>query len=154
MARTDIAERTMPVNTKTAYAALVDPEALASWLPPANMSGRLEHFDPRPGGGYRMLLTYDDGSPGKTPEGDVVEARYLELTPGIRVVQAIEFESDDPSYAGTMTMTWELTPMRNGTRVEFRATDVPDGISAEEHAAGMNSSLANLEAHLATAEPG
>lgn len=149
MPRTDVAQRTVPWNTRTVYAAMVDPDALVAWLPPANMSGRFEHFDPRPGGGYRLLLTHDDGSPGKTPGGDVVDARFLELTSGVRVVQTIEFESDDPSYAGTMTMTWELTPMRNGTRVEIRAADVPDGISADDHAAGLDSSLENLEAYLA-----
>jgi hypothetical protein len=33
-------------------------------------------------------------------------------------------------------------------RVEIRADDVPDGISAEDHAAGLASSLANLAAYL------
>jgi hypothetical protein len=31
-----------------------------------------------------------------------------------------------------------------GTLVEFIADGVPDGISADDHAAGMTSSLANL----------
>jgi hypothetical protein len=64
------------------------------------------------------------------------------------VVQAVEFVSDDPSYAGTMTMTWAITAVDTGTRVEIRADDVPDGISAEDHAAGLASSLANLAAYL------
>jgi hypothetical protein len=37
-----------------------------------------------------------------------------------------------------------VTSVGAGTRVEFRADDVPPGISAEDHAAGLNSSLANL----------
>jgi len=32
--------------------------------------------------------------------------------------------------------------------VEIRADDVPDGISAEDHATGLASSLANLAAYL------
>jgi uncharacterized protein YndB with AHSA1/START domain len=133
------------------YAALVDPDALIAWLPPEGMSGRFEHFDARPGGSYRMVLTYADatGAPGKaTSDSDIVEGRFLDVVPGARVVQAVDFVSDDPAYAGTMTMTWEVTAVDAGARVEIRADDVPDGISAEDHAAGLASSLANLAAYL------
>ena len=133
------------------YAALVDPDALITWLPPAGMSGRFEHVDARPGGSYRMVLTYADasGAPGKaTADADIVEGRFLDVVPGVRVVQAVDFVSDDPAYAGTMTMTWEVTAVDAGARVEIRADDVPDGISAEDHAAGLASSLANLAAYL------
>jgi len=133
------------------YAALVDPDALRTWLPPDGISGRFDRFDARPGGSYRLILTYADASssPGKaTPDSDVVEARFVDIIPGVRVVQTVEFVSDDPSYAGTMTMTWEVTAVDSGTRVEIRADDVPDGISAEDHAAGLASSLANLAVYL------
>jgi uncharacterized protein YndB with AHSA1/START domain len=133
------------------YAALVDPDALIAWLPPEGMSGRFERFDARPGGSYRMVLTYADasGAPGKaTADSDIVEGRFLDVVPGARVVQAVDFVSDDPAYAGTMTMTWEVTAVDAGARVEIRADDVPDGISAEDHAAGLASSLANLATYL------
>ena len=63
-------------------------------------------------------------------------------------MQAVDFESDDPAFAGTMTMTWTLTADAGGTRVDITAADVPSGISAEDHAAGLASSLANLALHL------
>jgi hypothetical protein len=47
-----------------------------------------------------------------------------------------------------MTMTWELSRVDAGTRIEIRADDVPDGIPADDHAAGLTSSLQNLAAHL------
>jgi uncharacterized protein YndB with AHSA1/START domain len=134
-----------PVNR--VYAALVDRDALLQWLPPRGMQARFEHFDPRPGGSYRLVLTYDDAStaPGKaTADSDIVEARFVELVPDDRVVQAIDFVSDDPAFAGTMTMTWQVTEVDGGTRVDITADDVPDGISADDHAAGLASSLANL----------
>src|SRR5580704_1555779 len=133
------------------WAALVDPGALMAWLPPGGMTGRFERFDARPGGSYRMVLTYSDasGAPGKaTAESDIVEARFVDIVPGERVVQAVDFVSDDPAYAGTMTMTWAVTAAGAGTRVDIVAEDVPDGISAEEHAAGLASSLRNLAAHV------
>lgn len=115
------------------------------------MTGRFERFDLRPGGSYRLVLTYADASdePGKTGAGsDVVETRVIEVVDGVRVVQQIDFIANDPAYAGTMTMTWSLTPITGGSRVEIRADDVPDGISPEDHAIGMASSLANLDAYV------
>jgi uncharacterized protein YndB with AHSA1/START domain len=133
------------------WAALADREALLAWLPPGGMSGRFERFDARPGGSYRMVLTYSDasGAPGKTTgDCDVVEARFVEIVPGQRVVQAVDFVSDDPAYTGSMIMTWEVAAAGAGTRVSIVAENVPDGISATDHAAGMDSSLANLAAYL------
>ena len=120
-----------------------------AWLPPDGMSARFERFDPRPGGSYRLVLTYDDasGTSGKaTPDSDVVEARYVEIVPDVRVVQAVKFVSDDPAFAGTMVTTWKVTAVDGGTRVDIVAEDVPDGISAQEHAAGLAASLTNLAA--------
>jgi uncharacterized protein YndB with AHSA1/START domain len=151
MARTDVASRVIAAPLERVYAAFLDPDALLAWLPPNGMTRRFERFDARPGGSYRMVLTYTDASRprGKaTPVADIVEARFLEIVPGARVVQAVDFVSDEPGYSGTMTMTWEVAAVDAGTRVEIRAENVPDGISAEDHAAGLTSSLANLAAHL------
>lgn len=147
MSRTDRASRVIAAAPDVVYAALVDADALVAWLPPPGMRGRFEEFDPRPGGSYRLILTYDDpaGAPGKaTADSDVVDGRFVELTPSVRVVQVVEFVADDPAFAGTMAMTWELVPVGDGTRVEIVATDVPSGISAEDHAAGLTGSLGNL----------
>ncbi len=98
-----------------------------------------------------MVLTYADasGAPGKaTADSDVVEARFIDIVPGQRVVQAVDFISDDPANAGTMTMTWAVTAVDAGTRVDIVAEDVPDGIAAEDHAAGLASSLAKLAAYV------
>lgn len=151
MTRTDRASRVIAAPPERVYAALVDPDSLAAWLPPEGMTGSFERFDARPGGTYRMILTYADASnaTGKaTADSDIVEARFVDIVPGVRVVQAVDFVSDDPAYAGTMTMTWEVTATDAGTRVDIRADAVPAGISAAAHAAGLASSLANLAAHL------
>ena len=149
--RTDRALRVIAAPPEKVYAALVDPEALVAWLPPEGMSARFDRFDARPGGSYRLVLTYEDTAGGRgktTAESDVVDARFVSLEPGVRVVQEIDFESDDPSFAGTMIMTWDISSVDGGTLVEITADEVPDGISADDHAAGMASSLANLALHL------
>lgn len=150
MPRVDRASLVVAATPGRVYAALVDQDALLRWLPPDGMTGRFERYDARPGGGYRLVLTYvDDASTGKsTTDSDVVEALFVELVPGDRVMQAVQFDSDDPNYAGTMTMTWSLEPVDSGTRVEIRAEDVPPGISADDHAAGLASSLRNLADYL------
>ncbi|KUI02272.1 SRPBCC family protein [Mycobacterium sp. IS-3022] len=152
MARTDTASRVVKAPLSRVFEALVDPDALAEWLPPSGMTGRFDHFEARPGGSYRMILTYIDPPTGggKTDaDSDVVEGRFLAIEPDHRVVQAVDFASDDPSFGGTMTMTWTVRRVDGGTRVELRADDVPPGISATDHEAGMNSSLDNLAAYLA-----
>ena len=133
------------------FSAFVDRAALEAWLPPDGMSATFERFDPVPGGSYRMILTYaaPTAAGGKSSDdSDVVEARYVDIVENDRVVQAVDFVSDDPAFAGTMTMTWSVRAVEGGTLVEFVADGVPDGISAEDHADGMTSSLANLADYL------
>ena len=116
------------------------------------MAGRFEWFDPSPGGSYRLVLTYDDPAIARgksTADSDIVDVRFVDLVPGERVIQAVDFVSDDPAFAGTMTVAWEFAVRPGGTRVEVTATDVPDGISAADHAAGLAASLANLASFLA-----
>ena len=67
MARTDVASRVIAAPPAQVFAALLDRDALMAWLPPEGMAARFERFDPRPGGSYRLVLTYTDasGAPGK-----------------------------------------------------------------------------------------
>ncbi|MFI2782589.1 SRPBCC family protein [Streptomyces sp. ALB3] len=156
MPRTDRASRVIAATPERVWAALVDREALTTWLPPAGMTGRFERFDARSGGSYRLVLTCSDasGASGKaTADSDIVEARFVDIVPGVRVVQAVDFVSDDPAFAGTMTMTWDVTAVEEGARVDIIAEDVPDGVSAEDHAEGLSSTLANLAAYAESGRP-
>lgn len=151
MARTDTATRTINSDRTTIYRAFLDPDALVRWLPPKGMTGQLQQFDPRAGGGFRMALTYTDAATGvgKTAPGqDVTETRIVGLIPQTRVVWRVVFDSADPAYSGAMTMTWSFDETAGGTRVTVRADNVPDGVPAAAHADGMASSLANLAAYV------
>jgi uncharacterized protein YndB with AHSA1/START domain len=154
MGRTDRAGRVIAAPPTAVYGALLDREALEAWLPPDGMRGRIERWDPRPGGGFRMVLTYLDptDSPGKTSDAtDVVDVSFADLMPPTRVVQRAVFEADDPLFAGTMTMTWSFTAAGEGTEVTVTATDVPPGIDQAAHEAGIASSLANLASYVEAA---
>lgn len=146
--RADRAERLIPAPPERLYRAFVDPEALMAWLPPRGMSGRALLFEPWQGGRYRIELALEGEGhrlPGKTTERtDIASGRFVELVPGERIVQTVEFDSADPAFAGTMVMSWSFEPAPGGARVTITAEHVPSGISAEDHAAGLASSLENL----------
>lgn len=151
MSRTDRASLLVHVDRDEVFAALTSREALLSWLPPGGMHGRFERFDLRPGGSYRLVLTYDDptGALGKTSaDSDIAEVRIAQFVPGERILQEIDFESDDPAFEGTLQLEWNLRSVEEGTEVEVVARQVPDGIRASDHARGITSSLANLADYL------
>ncbi len=128
---------------------MLTPGELLAWLPPRGMAGRIEAFEARVGGTYRMTLTHEAADPAGKSSGhtDIVQGRFVELVEFRKVVQAVEFPSEDPAFAGIMTITWSLAPVPIGTRVTIACENVPAGIGAQDHAAGMASSLENL-AHL------
>lgn len=155
MTRTDRANRVIAAPQAAVYDALMDRESLEAWLPPEGMRGQIGRWDPRPGGGFRMTLTYLDpvDSPGKTSDTtDVVDIEFGDLVPPERVVHRTVFDSADPAYAGTMTMTWHLAAVGaaadDRTEVTVTATDVPPGIDQAVHEVGIASSLANLAVFL------
>lgn len=153
MSRTDRASRLINAPVERVYRAFADPEALSRWLPPEGMSGEMLAFDARAGGGYKMALSYDgqDHAAGKTTEqGDVVEVRFLKLVPNRLILQAAEFVSDDPAFAGTMTMSWTFEAAGDATRVAIECENVPAGIRRQDHVAGLKSSLANLAGFVET----
>jgi uncharacterized protein YndB with AHSA1/START domain len=153
--RVDRASRLVLASPSSVYRALIDPAARVRWLPPAGMRGRIDSFDARVGGGYRMTLTYEDPSESRgksSDDADVVFARFVALVPDERVVEAVDFESADPAFAGTMTMSWVLAATGGGTEVSIVAEDVPSGIRPEDHVAGLQSSLANLSAYVERTE--
>jgi uncharacterized protein YndB with AHSA1/START domain len=67
------------------YKAFMDPEALAVWLSPEEMTGKVYEFDGHVGGGYRMSSFYPSSNQehrGKTSEReDRFASRFVELTP-------------------------------------------------------------------------
>lgn len=151
MGRTDTAERFVAAAPDRVYAAFADPDRLVHWLPPGAATATIPAFDLRPGGRFRVILDFadDPGATGKTTEStDALDARFVEVDPGRAIAFAVEFESDDPTFAGTMTMRWTVRAADGGSLVEFRADDVPAGITEADHRAGLHASLDQLAAHV------
>jgi uncharacterized protein YndB with AHSA1/START domain len=61
--------RVIKASREALYRAFTDPAALAVWLAPEGMTGKVHEFDGRVGRGYRMSLFYPSSeqvSRGKT----------------------------------------------------------------------------------------
>ena len=89
------------------YRAFTDPAALAVWFAPGDMTGEVHSFDDRVGGGYQMSLYYPSSettAPGKTEDReDRYTARFVELTPPRKIVEAITFETVNPAFGPRTT---------------------------------------------------
>jgi uncharacterized protein YndB with AHSA1/START domain len=134
------------------YRAFTDPAALALWLAPADMTSKVHSFDGTVGGGYRMSLYYpvsEETFRGKTSEReDRFTARFVELSPPSKIVQAITFESEDQAFAGEMIMVVTFEAQGTGTTVTIVFEDIPPGIRPEDNEAGTQSTLEKLARYL------
>ena len=130
------------------YQAFLNPAALEVWQTPGDMTAKVHHFDLRVNGGYEMSLRYPASEPrmkGKTTEQeDRYTARFVELVPSCRIVEAIRFDTTDPDFAAEMMMEVACAPIENGTRVTISFKNIPRGIRPVDNEAGTVSSLAKL----------
>ena len=153
--RTTRVSRRIAAPRAALYAALMDPAALAAWLPPGRMTGVVHAFDARVGGGYRMSLFYppdETAFRGKSGEReDRVNVRFVSLEPPARLVEAVTFETEDPDLQGETTMIWTFEPAPGGTEVTVLALDLPPGVRPEDNAEGSRLSLAQLAQYCETA---
>ena len=101
------------------YRALLDPRAVAKWKVPDGMTCRVHAFDAREGGSFRISLTYDARDErGKTiAHTDTYHGRFVKLVPNEQVIEVDEFETDDPTLRGEMTLTITLTDARVAARI-------------------------------------
>jgi uncharacterized protein YndB with AHSA1/START domain len=130
------------------YAALLDPAAVAAWRFPAGMTCEVHDFDAREGGAIRVSLTYDaPDRQGKTDgRTDTYNGRFVTLVPGELVVEADEFETDDPALKGEMIITIRLSDAPVGTEVVGVHEGLPEGVAPADNEVGWREALSRLAA--------
>ncbi len=113
---------------------------------PDQMTSEIHTFDARDGGTFRISLMYDEPTAaGKTTsQTDSFHGRFVKLVPDTEVVQAVEFESDDRSMAGEMTITYTLADADGGTDVVAVHENIPPGVAPADNELGFRMSLAKL----------
>lgn len=130
------------------YRALIDADAIAKWKVPTGMTCQVHAFDARPGGSFRISLTYDAPTAvGKTTaHTDTYHGRFLKLVPNEQVVEVDEFETADPALRGEMTITITLVDANGGTDLLAEHAGLPPGVSPVDNETGWRMALAKLAA--------
>jgi uncharacterized protein YndB with AHSA1/START domain len=127
------------------YQALLDPAAIARWRVPDGMSSVVHSFEAWEGGTFRVSLTYDGAGAGKSAaHTDTYHGHFERLVPDELVVEVVEFETEEPSLRGAMTMTTTLTDVSGGTDVVIDHAGLPAGVSVADNELGTRMALANL----------
>ena len=148
MGQTTQNSRIINASAEEIYKAFLDPAALEIWQAPGNMKARVHWFDHRIGGGYEMSLFYPENETkmmGKTNDKeDKFKARFVDLIPNKKIIEAVTFDTSDPEFAGEMIMEVTLTPVHNGTEVNYLFKNIPKGIKPHDNEAGTKSSLEKL----------
>ncbi len=109
---------------------------------------RITEFDAREGGRFRISLTYDEptGTGKTTAHTDTYHGRFAKLVPNEKVVEVVEFETDDPALRGEMTITITLTDADGGTDLLAVHDGLPSGLSSADNEAGWREALEKLAA--------
>ncbi|MBO9715250.1 MAG: SRPBCC family protein [Pseudoxanthomonas sp.] len=119
------------------YRAFLEAEAMAKWLPPYGFTCKVEQFDGRVGGRFRMAFTnFGTGS------SHSFGGEYLELVPHERIRYVDRF--DDPNLPGEMQVTVRLKAVLCGTEVDIVQEGIPAVIPVEMCYLGWQESLEQL----------
>ncbi len=129
--------RVVATKPEKLYRAFVEPDAIASWLPPFGFTCTVHELDAKVGGTHKM--SFRNFTTGK---GHSFGGRYLELVPGERLVYTDSF--DDPNLPGEMKVTVTLKPVSVGTEVNIEQAGIPDMIPPEACYLGWQESLRKL----------
>lgn len=119
------------------YRAFLEPDAVASWLPPFGFLCTVHELEATVGGHHRMSFRNFT-----TGNSHAFGGTYLELAPGARIVYTDRFE--DPNLPGEMRVTVNLTAVSVGTELHIEQQGVPDVIPAEACYLGWQDSLFKL----------
>lgn len=139
--------RTILASPRAIFRMLLDPETIPSWRAPRGTSIRIEQFEPRTGGTYRMMLIYPqagDDQERSHANATIIHGQFAEILPDAHIVEVVRFEADDPHYNGVMKLTTMLEPLKDGTKVTLIAEDVPPGAGELDHRAHMDATLRSL----------
>jgi uncharacterized protein YndB with AHSA1/START domain len=107
---------------------LVTAEGMTQWM------GQHAALDPRPGGVFQVDIA---GSP--------IRGEFVEVDPPRRVVVSWGVAGSEEFLPGTSTVSFTLTPTRQGTRVDLVHSGLPEARKAG-HVYGWAHFLARLDA--------
>lgn len=130
--------RVFTASPEKLYKAFIDPDAMASWLPPYGFVCKVHSMDVQVGGQYKMSFTnFSTGS------CHSFGGEYIEIIPNERLIYTDRF--DDPNLPGQMITTIELRKVLCGTALFATQEGIPDAIPLEMCYLGWQESLDKLK---------
>lgn len=144
MSNTINLHRVFAAKPEKIYRAFLEPDAVASWLPPFGFTCTVHELEAKEGGKHRMSFRNFT-----TGESHTFGGTYLRLVPGETLIYTDKF--DDPNMPGEMKVTVALRPVSVGTEMTVVQENVPDQIPHDACYLGWQESLRNL-ARLVEAE--
>jgi len=120
------------------FRAFIEPEALASWLPPYGFTCKIDLLDTQVGGTYKMsFINFSTGT------AHAFGGTYLELKPGELIKSTDQFEN--PGLPGQMITTIQLKELSCGTELWATQEGIPEVIPLEMCYLGWQESLDKLK---------
>ena len=129
--------RVVATKPEKVYRAFLEPDAVASWLPPYGFLCTVHELEAEVGGKHRMSFRNFT-----TGNSHSFGGEYQELVPGERLVYTDRF--DDPNLPGEMKVTVTLKAVSVGTEMTIEQEGVPDVIPLEACYLGWQESLRKL----------
>ena len=129
--------RVISTRPEKLYRAFIEPDAVASWLPPYGYLCTVHELNATVGGSHRMSFRNFT-----TGHSHSFGGKYLDLVPNQKLVYSDIF--DDPNLPGEMTVTVTLKPVSVGTEIHIEQAGIPDVIPVESCYLGWQQSLRKL----------
>jgi len=129
--------RVLRASPERVYRAFLSAEAMAKWLPPYGFTCKVQHFDARVGGTYKVSFTNFT-----TGNGHSFGGEYRRLEPFEAIIYTDRF--DDPNLPGEMQTTVTLKQVSCGTELGIVQEGIPEAIPLEMCYLGWQESLAQL----------
>jgi uncharacterized protein YndB with AHSA1/START domain len=129
--------RVFAAPPKKVYRAFLEPDAIASWLPPFGFTCTVHELEAKEGGKHRMSFRNFT-----TGQSHSFGGTYLKLVSGETIDNSDAF--DEPNLPGEMKVTVTLTTVSVGTEMTVVQQNVPDLIPVEACYLGWQESLPKL----------
>jgi len=131
-------KRVLPAAPSVVFAAFSDPDKVAKWWGPEDLTVPSLEFDPRVGASYRLEMQPPGGDP------FYLTGEFREVDPPVRLAFTFVYEDPDPDDVDTLV---ELSFRDLGESTEVVFTQGPFGTAARRalHRDGWTDSFDKLE---------
>ena len=130
--------RVLAAPPEKVFKAFSDADAYATWLPPYGFVAKVQLYEFKTGGNYKMSFTNFS-----TGNGHSFGGEFIEIIPNELIKATDRF--DAPNLPGEMVTTVQFKKVICGTEINITQTGIPELIPAEMCYLGWQDSLDKLK---------